>query len=107
MILRAIARLRAVVDRDRRLDQPQRAAVVLRGLGQRERVLREARAAIAGPGMQELRADALVEPDALRDLLHVGAGLLAEIGDLVDEGDLHRQERVGRILDQLGRTPCR
>ncbi len=35
------------------------------------------------------------------DVVHVGADLLAEIGDLVDEGDLDGQEGVGRILDQL------
>ena len=79
--------------------------MVLRGLHQRQRVLGKARAAIARPGMQELRADAVVEADAARDLLHVGADLLAQIRDLVDEGDLDRQEGVGRIFDQLGRAP--
>ena len=52
--------------------------------------------------MQELRPDAIVEPDAARDLLHVGADFFAQIGDLVDEGDLGGQERVGRVFDQLG-----
>ena len=55
--------------------------------------------------MQELRADAIVEPDAARDLLHVGADFLAQIGDLVDEGDLGREEGVGGIFDQLGGAP--
>ena len=32
---------------------------------------------------------------------HVGAGLLADVGDLVDERDLRRQERVGGELDHL------
>ncbi|GJD94934.1 hypothetical protein OCOJLMKI_2141 [Methylobacterium iners] len=57
--------------------------------------------------MQELRADAVVEPDAAGDLLHVGADLLAEVGDLVDEGDLGGQEGVGRVLGELGRAPAR
>jgi hypothetical protein len=52
--------------------------------------------------MQELVADALVHADALGDLLHVGADLLAEVGDLVDEGDLHGEEGVGGVFDQLG-----
>ncbi len=52
--------------------------------------------------MQELRADAVVETDAARDLLHVGAGALGEIGDLVDERHLRREERIGRVLDQFG-----
>ena len=55
--------------------------------------------------MQEFRADAVVEPDAARDLLHVGADLLGQIGDLVDEGDLGREERVRGIFDQLGGAP--
>ena len=94
--------LALVVDGDGGLDQPQRAAVVLRGLDQRQRVLGEARAAIAGAGMEELGADAVVEADAARHLLHVGADGFAEIGDLVDEGDLHREEGVGGIFDQFG-----
>ena len=41
------------------------------------RVLGKAGAAEARAGVQELRADAVVEPDAARHLLHVGADLLA------------------------------
>ena len=57
--------------------------------------------------MQELAPDAVVEADAAGDLLHVGADLLAEVGDLVDEGDLGGQEGVGRVLGQLGGAPAR
>ena len=57
--------------------------------------------------MQELRADAVVEADAARDLLHVGADLLAQIGDLVDEGDLGGEKRVGGVFGQLRRAPRR
>ena len=52
--------------------------------------------------MEELAADPAVEPDAAGDVVDVGADLLAEIGDLVDEGDLGREEAVGGVLDQLG-----
>jgi len=31
----------------------------------------------------------------------VGAGAFAQIGDLVDEGDLGGEERIGRVFDQL------
>ena len=55
--------------------------------------------------MQEFRADAIVEPDAARDLLHVGADLFGQIGDLVDEGDLGGEEGVGGVFDQLGGAP--
>ena len=54
--------------------------------------------------MQEFRADAVVEPDAARHLLHIGADLLAQIGDLVDEGDLGREKGVARVFDELGRA---
>ena len=55
--------------------------------------------------MQELAADAVVQADAARHLLHVGADLLAEVGDLVDEGDLHGQKGVGGVFDQFGGAP--
>ncbi len=97
------AGLARVVDRDGGLHQPRRRAVVLRGAHQRQRVLGEARAAVARPGMQELAADAAVQPDAARHVVHIGADLLAQIGHLVDEGDLHRQERVGGVFGQFRR----
>ncbi len=44
----------------------------------------------------------MVEPDALGDLDHVGAGRFAHVRDLVDERDPRHQERVRRELDHLG-----
>ena len=41
-------------------------------------------------------------PMPARDLGDVRAGLLADVGDLVDERDLRGQEGVGRELDHLG-----
>src|SRR4051812_9738486 len=81
--------------------------VILRRLDQSEGVLGDTRAAIARTGMQELAANPVVEPDAARDLLDVGADLLAEIGDLVDEGDLGRKKRVRGIFGQLGGAATR
>ena len=69
---------------------------------QRARVLGEARAAEAGTGRQELQADALVEAHAAGHVLDVGSHLLAEIGQLVDEGDAGSEEGVGGVLDDLG-----
>ena len=57
--------------------------------------------------MQELRADAVVEADAAGHVLHVGAHLLAQIRDLVDEGDLGGEEGVGGVFRQLRRAPGR
>ncbi len=51
--------------------------------------------------MEEFLADASVETDAAADILHVGTHLLAQIRHFVDEGDLGREERVGRIFDEL------
>ena len=48
--------------------------------------------------MQELCSDAIIKPDGSRDVLHVAADHLAEVGDLVDEGDLHRKKRVRSVL---------
>jgi hypothetical protein len=42
-------------------------------------------------------------PERLGQRHHVAAGLLADLGHGVDEGDLGGQERVRRHLDQLGR----
>ena len=57
--------------------------------------------------MQKLRADAVVEPDAARDFLHVGADLFGKIRDLVDEGDLGGEKRVGGVFDQFRGAPRR
>ncbi len=54
------------------------------------------------PACRNFGPDARVEAHALGDLDDVGAGLLAHVGDLVDERDLRRQERVGGQLDHLG-----
>ena len=47
----------------------------------------------------------LSKPHAARDLVDVGADLLAQIGDLVDESDLGGEEGVGSVFDQLGGAP--
>ena len=51
--------------------------------------------------MQEFVADAPVQPDAARHILHVTAQFLAQIGHLVDEGDLGGKKGVGRVFDQF------
>ncbi len=56
-----------------------------------------------GPGTEELAADPSVGSDAVDHGGDVGADRFAHRGDRVDEGDLHRQEAVGRVLDRLGR----
>src|SRR5215207_1998581 len=55
--------------------------------------------------MKKFRTDAIVQPDAARDVLHVGSDFFTEVGDLVNESDLRGQERIRGVLDHLGRAP--
>jgi len=55
--------------------------------------------------MEELRADAPVEADAAGNVLHIGTCFFADIGHLVDEGDLRGEESVGRIFRKLCGAP--
>ncbi len=84
------------------IDDRERRLGLLGGADQRLAVLWETRSAKARAGMQEFAADPAVEPDAAGDILNVGPHRLAQIGHLVDEGDLRGEEGVGRIFDQLG-----
>ncbi len=51
--------------------------------------------------MEELGADAVVQPHAFRDVSDIRAGDFAEFGEHVDEADLRCEERVTRILHDL------
>ena len=57
--------------------------------------------------MEEFVADAPVEADAAGHALHIGAGGLAEVGDLVDEGDPGGEEGVGGVFGEFGGLPRR
>ncbi len=74
-----------------------------RDVQQRRDVLREARAAVARSGVQELEPDAGVVTHADRDFADVGVDRLADVRDGVDERDLRREERVRGVLDHLRR----
>ena len=90
------------VDLDHGVEQLEVVARVAGQLLERLHVLGKARTAVADAGVQEVRADAPVEAHARGHDAHVGADLLADVGDLVDERDLGRQEGVGGVLDHLG-----
>src|SRR5262245_64127984 len=79
--------------------------MVLRSLDQRADVLRQARAAEARAGVQELRPNSIVEPEPARNLLHIRTDALAKIGYFVDEGDLGGQECVRCVLISFGFRP--
>ena len=55
--------------------------------------------------MEKLAADAIVEADAARHVLHIGAGAFAQISNFVDEGDLRGEKGVRRIFRQFGGAP--
>src|SRR5690606_35213221 len=90
------------VDVDRRVHDGHG---VLVAAGQRQDglgVLAEARTTPADASVQELPADARVEAYRPGYLGDVGADLLRQSGELVDEADLGGEERVGRVLGELG-----
>ena len=97
--------LALVVDFDQRLHQTDRRLGVDREPGEREGVLGKARASKSRPWIEKLRADAVVETDAARNIENVRVDAFAEVGDLVDESHLHRQEDVGGVFDHLGAAP--
>ena len=51
------------------------------------------------PLSPEFNQNATVQPDAERHVVHVRTDLFAEVGDLVDEGDLGSQESVAGIRE--------
>ena len=77
-------------------------AGVARQLLERRRIFWKTRAPEAEAGVEEAWADSRVESHSAGHLGHIGADALADVGDLVDERDLRRQERVRGELDHLG-----
>ena len=94
--LRAVHLLDAGQDRGRDAER-------LADVAQRGDVLGQAAPAEADPGPEEVVADPRVERDPLDDLVDADADRLAQARDLVDERDPRRKERVGDVLDHLGR----
>ena len=87
---------------DGRLNDAQGAPPPAGDVGQGLGVLGETGTAVAGAGMQKFGSDAPVLAHGSRHRLDVGAHRLAEVGDLVDEGNFNRQEGIGRVFDHLG-----
>src|SRR5262249_56364624 len=80
------------------LDARQRRGGLARSANQRRHVLGKARAAITWPRMEKLVADAAIGADRGGDFLDVGADRLAQVGNLVDETDLHGEEGLSGIF---------
>ncbi len=80
-------------------------AAFFRGhIRQRFDVFREARPPITQAGVQEIRADPGVVAHPAGDFFDIRAQRLADIGDLIDERDLGREEGIGSVFDHLCRA---
>ncbi len=84
------------------LHHPRGDALGLAHVDRGADVLGEATAAVADAREEEMEADPLVVADAAADVVDVGAVGLAQVGHLVDEADLGRQQAVGDVLGHLG-----
>ena len=62
----------------------------------------EAGTAVADSGVEKFGANARIGADSGADLLDIRADAFGNVGDGIDEGNFHRQERVGGMLDQFG-----
>ena len=51
--------------------------------------------------MKKFIANTAIKPHAFRHHFNVSAGLFAQGSDFIDEGNLGRQESIGRIFDHL------
>ena len=91
------------IDFDHGFRQPLRRFQLPAGPGQRHQILGKAGAPEAGTRMQKLGADPLVEPHGPGHVMDVGSDFLAQVGHLVDKGDLGRQKGIAGILDEFGR----
>ncbi len=88
----------------RRLGHAHRHAVRPTQVKEGLHVLREARSAVPGTGVEEALSDPRVAAHAQPDRVHVGARRVAEARELVHERHAHREHRVGGVLRQLARA---
>ena len=75
----------------------------MRYVAKSSHILGETRAAITDAGAQESLADPLIHAHATGYVLYIRIHRFAQVGDHVDKGDLHGQESIGGMLDNLRR----
>ena len=75
-----------------------------RGGDQRRRIFPKTGAAPTEAGLQESSADARIQADSLGHLQNVRADFFGQVADLIDVADLQREESIGGVLDQFGRS---
>ena len=103
--LRAIERFLTSLTAATTSTSSQRNVIVLRSLDQSTHIFGEAGTAKTRARMEKFAADPVIQADAAGHLLNIGTDLLAQVGDLVDEGHLSRKEGVGRVFDEFGSAP--
>ena len=85
-------------------EQGERHAEILADGDECGDVLGKTRAAVADSGVEEVASDPAVHADPVGDLLDIRAAGLADLGDGVDVGNFQGEERIGCVLDELGRV---
>ena len=65
-------------------------------------VLGQAEAAEAKSRIQELAADARIEPHGVDNFLNIGSDSFTQVGNHVGVGNFQGEERVGGVLDEFG-----
>src|SRR5690606_25600431 len=86
---------------NRFLYDPHGDTIILSRAQKRHCVLGKTGTTIAGSGIEETRSDPFVEAHSERQFTNIAANLFTEISQLIDEGDLGRQKRIGGIFDQF------
>src|SRR5437660_8348113 len=90
------------IDAHHFIQQPEFVSALSRHCSEGCQVLRKTRSAVAYTWIQEPRANPAVRSNSLNHLMYVRAHGLADRSDGVDERNLHRQKRIGSMLDQFG-----
>ena len=91
------------VDRFDRFDHSHRIAVFAGGTGQGLDIFREAGAAVSAARIEEFRTDAGVCADTFPYHIDIRSYQIAQVGDVVHEGDACSQHGIGRVFGHLGR----
>jgi hypothetical protein len=90
------------VDPAHLVEQTKVVAALARDRAQGFQIFGKARAAVADAWPEKPASDTLIASHAFRHFLNVRAIPLANIGNGVDERDLHCEKRIRCVLDELG-----
>ncbi len=89
------------IDTGRGFEQLEIEAELLGNLGEGGDVFPETIPTVSDAGIEERPTDAAIQAHALGDLRDIRADPFANLRHRVDKRNLHRQERIRGVLDQL------